>query len=414
MVRKEHFGALVYDRERGDYIPFDADAAMLFEQALARPIAEAYPLIEHRLTRQSFETFVQLCRSIDLIDAEGRLAGEFATPRPLNGVLSAPLRVQLQITNQCLLRCKHCSQDTRDALPNELTLDEIKKLLDEMAEMGTCQVILSGGEPFLRPDLLQIVKHARMRGLSVSLSTTGTSVNRVLAKKMAEVGLKSVRVSFDGAAEKSYDYYRGVKGAYRKAMRGLKTLREIFPKTPIVLHTTLMRPNTSEILAIARMVSKLQLNTWSLDFVKPVGQAAEQGGLWLAADEGDDLVKRLGKIVENFDVPLKMAHFPYKGQVTQGGIFGYRCQGGNLFTFISANGSVAPCSFTARQFPVGNIRRKSLRDIWAESEMLRKFRQSVAGPQACSACMKAEASSIPNLKFESYAFVMPTATAPVS
>lgn len=388
---------------------------MLFEQALHRPIAEAYPLIEQRLTRQSFDTFVQLCRSIDLIDADGRLAGEFADPHPLDGMLSAPLRVQLQVTNQCLMRCRHCSQDTRDALPNELSLEEIKHLIDEMAAMGTCQVMLGGGEPFLRPDLLQIVKHARNRGLSVSLSTTGTSVNRVLAKKMAEVGLKSVRVSFDGAAEKSYDYYRGVKGAYRKAMRGLKTLREIFPKTPIVLHTTLMRPNTSEILAIARMVSKLQLNTWSLDFLKPVGQAAEQSGLWLAADEGDDVVKRLAKIVENFDVPLKMAHFPYKGQIGGGSsLFGYRCQGGNLFVFISANGSVAPCSFTARQFPAGNIRRKSLREIWADSDMFRRFRRTVAGPQACTQCMKAEAASIPNLKFEAHAFVMSTATAPVS
>lgn len=414
LVRKEHFGALVYDRERGDYIPFDADAATLFAHARERPIDDAYPLIEQRLSRQSFETFVQLCRSIDLLDAEGRLAGEFAIERPLPGMLSAPLRVHLQITNQCLMRCRHCSQDTRDPLPNELSLEEIKRLLDEMADMGTCQVTLAGGEPFLRPDLLQIVRHARGRGLSVSLSTTGTSVNRVLAKKIAELGLKSVRVSFDGAAEKSYDYYRGVKGAYRKAMRGLKTLRELFPKTPIVLHTTLMRPNTSELLALARLVQKLGLNTWSLDFLKPVGLGAEQRGLWLASNEGEDVVRRLGKIVESFDVPLKMAHFPYKGPNPSGStVFGYRCQGANLFTFISANGSVAPCSFTCRPFPAGNIRRKTLHEIWSDSEMFRRFRQGVAGPEACGFCMKAASATVPGTKTDDQAFVMPTATAPV-
>jgi radical SAM protein with 4Fe4S-binding SPASM domain len=411
VARKEHFGALVYDRERGDYIPFDDDATTLFQGARERPIAELYPQFEERLTRQSFETFVQLCRSIELLDAGGRYNGTFVAPRPLPGMLSAPLRVHLQITNQCLLRCRHCSQDTRDPLPNELSLEEIQKLFDEMAELGTCQVNLGGGEPFLRPDLLQIVRHARSRGLSVSISTTGTSVNRVLARKIAELGLKSIRVSFDGAAEKSYDYYRGLKGSYRKAMRGIKTLREVFAKTPIALHTTLMRPNASEILALARLVSKLGLNSWSLDFVKPVGIGAETPNLWLSAEEGDELFKKLGKITETTNVPLKMAHFPYKGQQSGSQAFGYRCLGANLFVFVSANGSVAPCSFTCRQFPAGNIRRKSLRQIWAESEMFRKFRQGVAGPQACAFCMRSASASVPDVKYDAHAFVMPTATA---
>ena len=386
---------------------------MLFEGARNQPIDALYPQIAERLTRQSFDTFVQLCRSIELIDSEGRLAGDMVAPRPLQGMLSAPLRVHLQVTNQCLMRCKHCSQDTRDALPNELTLAEIQKLLDEMADIGTSQVVLGGGEPFLRPDQLQIVRHARARGISVSISTTATSVNRVLAKKMAEVGLKSVRVSFDGAAEKSYDYYRGVKGAYRKAMRGVKTLRELFPKTHIALHTTLMRPNISEVLALARLVQKLGLNTWSLDFLKPVGYGAEQPGLWLSSEEGADLYRKLGKMVETLEVPLKMAHFPYKGPGVTSTAFGYRCQGANLFTFISANGSVAPCSFTCRQFPAGNIRRKGLHEIWSESELFRRFRQGVAGPQACGFCMKSACATTPDVKHEAQAFVMPTATSAV-
>ena len=352
-----------------------------------------------------------MCRSIELFDAEGRFSGQFVPARPVAGMLSAPMRVHLAITNECELNCRHCSQDTREALPNELTLEELQALFDQMADLGTCQLHIGGGEPLLRPDLLAIVRYAHQKGLSVSLSTTATSVNRVQMKKIAELGLKSLRVSFDGAAEKSYDYYRGVKGAYRKAVRGMKTLREVFDKTPIIMHTTLMRPNVSEILALARLVQKLQLDAWSLDFVKPVGYAAEQPTLWLGKEEGEDLFKKLGKMVENFNLPLRMAHFPYKGQQHGSTQLGYRCLGANLYCYVSPNGSVAPCSFTCRQFPAGNIRRKSLREIWVESDMFRKFRTGVAGPQACTFCMQAASVNVPNLKFDTQAFVMPTATA---
>lgn len=382
----------------------------MFEGAVKRPVSALYSALEERLTRQSFETFVQLCRSIELFDKDGRFTGQFVAPRPVRNMLSAPLRVHLAVTNQCMLRCKHCSQDTRDALPNELALEEMQRLFDEMADLGVCQLNLGGGEPFLRPDILQIVRHARLKGLSVSISTTAMSINRVLAKKLAELGLKSLRVSFDGSAEKSYDYYRGVKGSYRKAVRGIKTLREIFDKTPIVLHTTLMRQNVSEILTLARLVQKLGLNSWSVDFVRPLGYAAEQPGVWLGKEEGDDLYKKLGKMAETLNVPLKMAHFPYRGPQRGNEVLGYRCLGANLYCYISSNGSVAPCSFTCRHFPAGNIRRKSLLDIWIDSELFRRFRQGVSRPEGCGFCMRAAAASVPNLSYEAHAFIMPTAS----
>lgn len=422
LARAEHFGALVYDRERGDYIPFDADATRLFEGATERSVFDLYPSLEARLTRQSFETFVQLCRSIELFSEDGRFNGTFVAPRAINGMLSAPLRVHLAVTNECQMRCRHCSQDSRDPLPNELSLEELGQLFEDMAEMGTCQLAVGGGEPLLRPDLLSIVQRAHHAGLSVSLSTTATGVNRTQLKKIAELGLKSIRVSFDGAAEKSYDYYRGVKGAFRKAVRGIKTLREIFDKTPIMLHTTLMRPNLSEILALGRLVQKLHLDAWSLDFVKPVGYAAEQSALWLGADDGVDISKKLGKMAETLTVPLHMAHFPYKGPSgVAGQQLGYRCLGANLYCYVSPNGSVAPCSFTSRPFPAGNIRRKRLRDIWLDSELFRRFRQGVAAPRGgaavpldahvCSFCMHAATANLPDLKYDVHAFVMPTMAA---
>lgn len=413
MARKEYFGALVFDRERGDYIPFDQDAVVLFEAATREPMESLFDRLQGRLNRASFDTFLQLCRSIDLITADGRFNGTFVAGRAVPGLMSAPLRVQLAVTNECPLHCRHCSQDTRDPFPNELSLSEIRKLIDEMADLGTCQLHLGGGEPFMRNDLLAIVGHARERGLSVSLSTTATSVSRVTVKKLAELGLKSVRVSLDGAAEKSYDYQRGVKGAYRKAMRGIKTLREVLDKTPIVLHSTLMKSNKPELLALSKLVEKLQLDSWSVDFLKPVGYAADAPNLWLSAEEGEDVTRRIGKIAESTHLPVRVAHFPFKGGRIAP-VMGYHCLGANLYCYVSANGSVSPCSFTGRQFPAGNLRRKSLHEIWVQSDIFRKFRSAVAGPHACTACMKAATASVDAATWEKNAFVMNAAPTPAT
>jgi len=409
VVRKEYFGALVFDRQRGEYIPFDQDAVLLFEAASQRPMEEIFENVKDRLNRASFDTFHQLCRSIDLIDENGRLNGTFVADRRHPNMLSAPLRVHLAITNECGMRCRHCYLDTRDPLPNELSFAEIQKILDEMADMGACQLHIGGGEPFLRADLPRIVAHARARGLVVSLSTTATAVNRAVAKKMADLGLKSLRVSFDGGAEKSYDYHRNVKGAYRKAVRGIKTLREVFDKTPITMHTTLMKSNSSELLALAKLVQKMRLDVWSVDFVKPVGYASEAPQVWLSREEGEDIYRRITKMMETHPVTLKMAHFPYKGPRQQP-VMGYYCLGANLFAQISPTGSVAPCSYTCRPFPAGNVRRKPLQEIWVTSDIIRKFRGSVSGPTACGFCMKTVANSVDPKAYEKGAFVMPTAS----
>ncbi|MHB2020106.1 MAG: radical SAM protein [Candidatus Xenobia bacterium] len=410
-ARKESFGSLVYDRERNDYIPFDQDATTIFEESLKRPLPEIFEQMENRLNKQSFDTFIELCRSIELMNEDGKFTGEFVTPKPLPNILSAPLRVHLTITSECPLRCRHCSQETRDPYPNELSLEEIQKLLDEMSEMGCCEVSIGGGEPFMRNDLLPIITYARHKGISVSLSTTATAVSRVVAKKIAEVGLKSIRVSFDGSTEKSYDYYRGKKGSYRKAVRGIKTLREIFDKTPITLHTTLMKSNMTEILTLARMVQKLRLNVWSVDYIKPVGFASDAKALWLTKEEAADAYKNLTKIVDNTNIKMEMAHFPFRAQ-RKSTFLGFSCLGANLYAYVAANGQVGPCSFTARTSPAGNLRQKSLRELWTTSENFRKFRAFVSGNEGCARCMKLVTTNLNGAAemAEKNCFVMPTAT----
>lgn len=380
--RREYFGCLMYDRQRGDYIPFDWDATRIFDESQKRSLSEVQERFKEKITPQNFQTFVQLCKSIELMDVEGRFTGELLPTKPVPEILSAPLRVHLAITNLCQLKCRHCSAPAREASSNELSLDEIKKLLDELAANGTMEVTIGGGEPFLRQDLFPIIAHARSLGLNVLLSTTGLFVSRVVAKKIVEVGLKSIRISFEGSTEKSYDYFRG-KGTYRRAVRGIKTLREVFD-VPITLHTVLMRQNINEILTMIRAVQKMKCNTWSVDFVKPIGFGRNHPEIFLSNEEVVEAINTIRRVAENTSLKIEMPQFPYKAP--KKGIYrGFGCVGANLYCYVDPTGNVSPCSFTREFYLAGNIRNTRLKQIWVASEAFKRFR-TLPGNETCFGC----------------------------
>lgn len=385
VAREEYFGSLIYDRQKGDYIPFDKDATNIFKQSLTKSLDELQAGLDKSVSEQNFKTFIQLCQSIDLIDASGRFVGDFISLKMTPDapqVLSAPLRVHLQITNECQLRCRHCSQESRDPLADELTFEEIKKLLNDLVSIGTFEVNIAGGEPFLREDLLQIITYARSLGMNVTLSTSGLFVSRVVAKKIAEIGLKRIRISFDGATEKSYDYFRG-KGTYRRAIRGIKTLRELFD-IPIVVHTVLMKPNLTEILTILRAVQKLRCNIWSVDFVKPLGSAKNAKQFLLDREDVSQIMNTIKRLQEASSIKIEMPQFPYKAP-KKGVYRGFGCVGANLYCYISANGNVKPCSFVSENYQSGNIRKQHIKDIWLQGKGHLDFRE-LAGNETCLNC----------------------------
>jgi radical SAM protein with 4Fe4S-binding SPASM domain len=380
--REEYFGSLIYDRQRGDYIPFDRDATFIFKTSLEKEPEELFDAIVKNVSEQSYKTFVQLCQSIELLDAKGKFTGDFLSNSFVPQVLSAPLRVHLQITNECQLKCRHCSQESRDPLADELTLEEIKKLLDDLSAIGCFEVNIGGGEPFLREDLLHIIAHARKLGINVSISTSGLFVSRVVAKKIAELGIKRLRISFDGATEKSYDYFRG-KGTYRRAIRGIKTLRELFD-VPITIHTVLMKPNLGEMLTIVRAVQKLKCDIWSVDFVKPLGSARGMRQFLLDSADSAQAMKTIKRLSETTSIKIVMPQFPYKAP-KKGVYRGFGCVGANLYCFISARGDVRPCSFVPDSYISGNVRAKHIKDIWLQGAGHLKFRE-VSGNETCLNC----------------------------
>lgn len=381
--RKEYFGSLFYDFQQGDYIPFDWDATNIFELRQNHNIEEIAEKINKRISKESFLTFIQLCQSIELFDKESNFTGKFLPYSPVQNKLSAPLRVHLQLTNKCDLACKHCSQDHQNALDNELELKEIFRLIDEMADIGTFELTLGGGDPFCREkDIIPIVKYAADKGIRTNISTTGLFIGRVIAKKLTEFPIKGLRLSFDGSTEKSYDYQRG-KGTYRRVVRSIKTLRELFD-CPITLHSVLMKTNHTEILSFLKSVQKFKCNVWSVDFIKPVGGAKSNKLLLLSDPQIREALKTIQKIQKHASTTIALNSFPYQSRGKR--IYrGFGCSGGNLNCWIDASGNVYPCSFLRDSFSAGNLREHSLRDIWIYSAKMQLFR-TLSGNESCREC----------------------------
>lgn len=363
IARKEYFGCLVYDRDRKDYISFDDDAAVVFRESIAgTSLDEIRTKFCQTYSDQSFATFVALCKSIDLLDEHDRFNGDFISKEILNNgsFLSFPIKLHLQITNECPLRCRHCSQSSYDRLENELSLAEIKRIIDEMADYACQELTIGGGEPFVSELLLDTIKYASEKGLSVSISTSGMCVTRALAKRIADLGLKSIRISFDGPSEKSYDYLRG-KGTYRRAVRGIKTLRELF-KIPIRLHSVIMKPNLGELLGLFRAVQKLEADEWSVDFMMIKGAARTVPHFAITKEDAALVSRSIERFSHDSELKITMPTFPYKGPKNR--IYrGFGCPGGNTSIYISANGAVRICGFMPEGV-LGNIRTKSIAEIW--------------------------------------------------
>ena len=154
------------------------------------------------------------------------------------------------ITRRCNLKCVHCYAHARgeyEVTPDELTTAEGKTLLDDLAQFGAPVVLFSGGEPLVRQDLPELAAYAVSKGMRAVISTNGTLIRPTVAQELKKIGLSYVGISLDGLEEVN-DRFRGVKGAFHKALDGIHSCQEAGIK--VGLRFTMNRRNVAEIPAI--------------------------------------------------------------------------------------------------------------------------------------------------------------------
>ena len=140
------------------------------------------------------------------------------------------------VTRRCNLKCVHCYSHSEDRnYSGELSLDEGKSLIEDLARFGSPVMLFSGGEPLIRKDILDLIRHAAAHGMRAVVSTNGTLITRSLAERLKEIGLSYVGISLDGL-ETVHDAFRGIPGTFTRVMTAIAKLPGRRPEGRAQIH----------------------------------------------------------------------------------------------------------------------------------------------------------------------------------
>jgi len=162
----------------------------------------------------------------------------------------------INITHRCNLRCLHCFREAGESQENELTTQEILDVIDAFGELEGLSLIVSGGEPFLRSDILAILQHAKKRVRKVTILTNGTLIDAKAARFLKELEPVSVQVSIDGAVKETNDRIRG-NGSFEKALRGIRLLKEVSFTNDLIMAMTITKLNLREVKSFVDLAEEL-------------------------------------------------------------------------------------------------------------------------------------------------------------
>ncbi|MBX6355166.1 MAG: TIGR04053 family radical SAM/SPASM domain-containing protein, partial [Micromonosporaceae bacterium] len=341
---------------------------------------------------------------------------------PKHATAERPFMVIWEATQACPLACRHCRASARPWRdPGELSTQEAVDLMTQVAEFGRPAplFVITGGDPFARPDLTTLVRRGTELGLAVAVSPSGTpTLTREALAGLRAAGARAVSLSLDGADPAHHDGFRGVDGVYEATMRAWADATEVGLKVQI--NTTVTRGTVMELPDIAAEIRRRGAMLWSVFFLVPTGRGRALAGLDPAGNE--DVLNFLYDLGEQIPVKTTEAHHfrrvclqraaldrrgvpPEKvmrlgplyrllrDRIDELGLAGppirrrrppLQVAGGNGFTFVSHRGHVYPSGF----LPVaaGNVRTRRLVDIYRRSPLFTGLRDPTRLRGRCGAC----------------------------
>src|SRR5687767_7805640 len=331
--------------------------------------------------------------------------GDLKTSSPaLSGVegFARPYVISWNLTYRCNLACEHCYLDAGGtplvetenfADRSELGTEECFKVIEEIAAFAPeCVTILTGGEPLLRRDILEIVRRAAERELWVVVGTNGVKITENVATRLKEAGARGLSLSLDALDPDRHDGFRKVRGAWRNTVESAAILNRT--GLPFIVQTTAGSHNLGELDAIADFAhDTLAAKVWNLYFLVPTGRGQFVSDITPA--QYDEVLASLFRIQRKYDrrmlVNAKCAPHYIKtmlenglppARTYSGGAGG--CPAGTHYMGIRPNGDVTPCPY----LPVfaGNLRRSGLADLWTSSELFTGIRRRASLGGRCGEC----------------------------
>jgi heme b synthase len=311
-----------------------------------------------------------------------------------------PLRmIAWELTRSCNLACGHCRASAeRGPYAGELTTEECLRLMDEIASFSKPVIILTGGEPLLRPDIFDLAQYGSEKGFRMVMATNGTLITEETIKEMKASGIQRISVSLDGPTPETHDTFRMAKGCFEGSLRGIEMAKK--GGIEFQINTTITQANLHLIPDILHLAVDLGAAALHIFLLVPTGRGK---GLKDQEISALDYEKNLHWFYEQRDqVPLQLKatcapHYyrilrqraKKEAKKITSNEFGLDamtrgCLGGISFCFISHVGQVQPCGYL--ELNCGNIREKPFQEIWVNGEVFQNLRNTDGYHGKCGRC----------------------------
>lgn len=304
-----------------------------------------------------------------------------------------------EITRRCNLDCVHCrscSDDTWPLLP--FSTEWATALLDQVAEFANPVVVLTGGEPLLRPDVFDIAAHGTSLGLRMCLATNGLLLDDVAAIKAS--GIRMVALSLDGSTAAVHDAFRGQPGAFDAVIGAARKLRE--HGVPFLINSSFTKRNQDEIRRVYRLAKRLGATAWYMFLIVPTGRGEDLLDELVSAEDYEKILEwHYDAELDETDLLMRPTCAPQYYRIiaqrdkaegrhrqrrtltlSTGGQRG--CIAGQWICLLDVDGNVLPCSY----FPLtaGNVNERPFAEIWQDSPLLEELRDPSRYEGRCGAC----------------------------
>lgn len=314
------------------------------------------------------------------------------------GCIGFPDHPAWEVTAACNLKCIHCHASAGAPAKDELTTAEGKRLIDSLAAHRPFRMLVfTGGEPLVRPDIFELLEHAKKAGFFNVLATNATMIDPAAARRLKLAGVAAAAVSLDSCFEPVHNEIRKNPEAFRLAMEGMQALK----KAGIMLqiNTTAMGRNNAELECIIELAGGLGAGIVLVYQLVPVGRGEAMRAAALDGEANRRLVETLARvqrkvplIIEPVAAPQYWAYLverekrlPAHLKTRLAELFFHGCSAGRGFVYIKANGEVWPCPFVEQS--AGSVRTHDFLEIWGKSTVFRGLRHRESGLQGkCGAC----------------------------
>ncbi len=279
------------------------------------------------------------------------------------------LIIAWELTAACNLSCHYCrASASPEPDSGELDTDEAIKFVESIAPLQP-MLILSGGEPLLRPDLFAIVRRAVSLGIRVSLASNGTLITPELAGEIAASGVSRVSISLDGADAAMHDTSRG-QGSFERSMKGIENLRG---RVDFQINFTISRKNQTELGRIFDLAERLGARALHFFFLVPTGRGREEESV--SAERQEQLLRQIDEEMDRRTLEVQVTCAPQYARLKKPGHGrgSGGCLAGRRFVFVSRKGEVYPCGYLPLR--VGSVREKNFIEIWENSPQLQALRE---------------------------------------